>query len=122
MTMYIVSPTTNSRMSSLPADLSCGVASVAPQLPTFPKSPANVPGSFHFRRMSMEDYERRYLEVFKAKGHSPKMEDREADFMAYSPDGHNGPICIICHFSACVHCDPKGEHIPECTAIKGRLA
>lgn len=26
------------------------------------------------------------------------------DFFAYSPDGHNGPVCVRCHESWCVHC------------------
>lgn len=65
----------------------------------------------------IDEDQRRYMEAFKTKGHSPAMDDGEVDWFAYCPDGHNGLRCIICGFSDCVHCDPEGKRIDECTAI-----
>lgn len=49
------------------------------------------------------------------KGHVLK-EDRHGridDFVTNYPN-HNGPGCVVCGWTACMHCDFEGKKIPDC--------
>lgn len=39
--------------------------------------------------------------------HTWREEDSRIDRFAYDAGYHNGPVCVVCGFYYCVHCDPK---------------
>ena len=55
-----------------------------------------------------------WMEVFSARGHSPVLdEDGNPDLFVTSPNGHNGPGCITCGWTTCMHCCAV-DRIPSC--------
>lgn len=44
----------------------------------------------------------------------------EIDLFAASSDYHNGPICLRCYTSKCVHCDPDWNKDEECVVDEDR--
>lgn len=67
------------------------------------------------------DYDRHrtgWLEVFRARGHTPVLdEDGEVDIFVTNPNGHNGPGCVTCEWTRCMHCCTV-DQIPECASTE----
>ena len=61
-----------------------------------------------------------YKYITNTRGHVWKLTDEgEIDILAYYPyDPHNGPLCIICGYGFCHHCQDEPDC--DCTgAIEG---
>lgn len=57
--------------------------------------------------------EQKWDEALKAAGHTPVLnEDGRTDFIAYAPDGHNGPRCTVCDEHWCMWCTPADKIKP----------
>jgi hypothetical protein len=71
--------------------------------------------------MDSEDWQAAWLNLARERGHVLKVEGgsfpltRRIDLFVTSTNGHNGPGCINCGWTECMHCDWKGERIPVCT-------
>lgn len=56
------------------------------------------------------------------RGHSWQLsDDGTVDFLAYAPNGHNGPICTTCGYYYCVHCHTDGP-TTDCPGVKAPMA
>jgi hypothetical protein len=66
---------------------------------------------------SFEQTKKEYVEAFEKNGHVFQLDQEfrpgEIDWMAYSPDGHNGPSCTRCGQSWCMFCTAASK-IVEC--------
>lgn len=61
-----------------------------------------------------EKYLQKWMKAMTDKGHSPYLnEDGQLDTWRVNEDIHNGPECMTCHFSFCMHCRSIKD-IPEC--------
>jgi hypothetical protein len=66
--------------------------------------------------------EREYDIALKAAGHVPVLnEDGQTDFVAYAPDGHNGPRCSVCGDDWCMWCTPP-DKIAPCIGVEAAAA
>lgn len=65
-----------------------------------------------------------WFEAARKAGHSLELYDGEVDIFAYDCGFHNGPRCISCHQSWCMHCEgPKDigtcdKPAIECVAVE----
>ena len=52
--------------------------------------------------------------AMRQHGHEPEMfYDGKVDLFAYIEHIHNGPVCVRCGWSTCMHCN-SDMIIPEC--------
>lgn len=70
--------------------------------------------------MDFDAWREAWFAKAEAKGHVLKRDDEFGfngiDQFVTSGGYCNGPGCVKCGWSHCMHCDWKGERIPECTA------
>lgn len=54
--------------------------------------------------------------AMRKRGHEPELSDDDGrlEIFAHSVGIHNGPACIRCGWSTCVHCNDE-MIIPDCT-------
>jgi len=69
------------------------------------------------RDMGFDEWCEAWFALCKERGHDLK---QDADFggidqFVTSGGICNGPGCTKCGWSACMHCDWKGDRIPQCT-------
>lgn len=62
-----------------------------------------------------------WIEAMRAKGHSPCMEDGRVDIFVMDSGFHNGPGCITCGESWCMHCTAP-ENIEPCIGVEAATA
>lgn len=70
----------------------------------------------------MKERLQKWHDAMVAKGHKPQMADCSSepmlDIFVVDVGFHNGPGCLTCHWSCCMHC--KGiDDIPECDQRDG---
>lgn len=53
-----------------------------------------------------------FIAAAEAQGHVLRTEDGEVDTFAMSAEFHNGPVCVKCHASWCIHCHERGSIKP----------
>jgi hypothetical protein len=69
--------------------------------------------------MGFDEWREAWFDLCRERGHVLKT---DAEFGGgvdnFVTDGGycNGPGCKNCGWSACMHCDPHGKRIPQCTA------
>lgn len=56
-------------------------------------------------------------ELARERGHVLKADGDYVDNFVTSGGYCNGPGCIKCGWSECMHCDWEGKKIPMCTAV-----
>ena len=70
--------------------------------------------------MDFDAWRDAWFAIARERGHVLK-EDKDfggVDQFVVSGGIHNGPGCVNCGWSECMHCDWKGEKIPDCTNRK----
>lgn len=67
--------------------------------------------------MDFDEWRSAWFDLAREKGHQLKEWDDESGMVdQFVTRGGicNGPGCVKCGWSACMHCDWKGERIPTC--------
>lgn len=69
--------------------------------------------------MDFDDWREAWFTKCRERGHALKGDGDfgGVDQFVMSRRFCNGPGCVNCGWSACMHCDWKGERIPACTAL-----
>jgi hypothetical protein len=66
--------------------------------------------------MDFDEWREAWHDICRERGHILKADKSgNIDEFVYSGGMHNGPGCTKCGWSACMHCDWRGEKIPDCT-------
>ncbi len=60
--------------------------------------------------MTLTEYQQHIKDLAKKTKHRwIKKDNGEVDFFVISHDFHNGPMCEVCNYSYCMHCDAPEE-------------
>jgi hypothetical protein len=65
--------------------------------------------------MNFEGWQKAWIALCVERGHVLRL-DRwgDPDLFALNGGNCNGPACEKCGWNACMHCNWKGDKIPEC--------
>lgn len=69
--------------------------------------------------MDFDAWSEAWLAIARERGHVLK-EDKDfggVNLFVTSSGMHNGPGCVNCGWTECMHCDWKAENIPVCPAL-----
>lgn len=69
--------------------------------------------------MDFDEWVDAWHNLCRERGHVLKTydDDTRVDQFVTSGGYCNGPGCVNCGWSACMHCDFEGKDIPACTAV-----
>ena len=68
--------------------------------------------------IDFDEWQKAWFAIAKERGHVLRTypRSRQVDTFVTSGGYCNGPGCKNCGWTACMHCDWKGERIPKCSA------
>ena len=70
--------------------------------------------------MGFDAWREAWYALARARGHVLRRDPDFGGVDQFVTDGGycNGPGCVNCGWTECMHCDWKGARIPRCTAVK----
>ena len=66
------------------------------------------------QNMDFDEWRNAWFDLARAKGHQLKEWDGNVDNFVTDGGYCNGPGCVKCGWTTCMHCDWQGKTIPEC--------
>jgi hypothetical protein len=64
--------------------------------------------------MDFEDWRKAWFALAHKRGHALKRDGKYIDSFVTSGGYCNGPGCVKCGWTGCMHCDFEGKRIPQC--------
>lgn len=71
--------------------------------------------------MYFDTWREAWFDLCRERGHTLETDEGFGGVNRFVTDGGycNGPGCAKCGWTACMHCDPMGKKIPECSGADG---